>query len=115
MGCGLTNVPRYPRGVRRYWVYILMNRGGTTLYIGVTGNLARRLEQHRSGVGSGFTSRYNVTRLVYVEEFAQVQDAIAREKQLKGWKRCRKEELIRSVNPRLKDLADEAVWLQGCS
>lgn len=91
-----------------YFVYILMNGGGTTLYIGVTGNLLRRLEEHRSGTGSVFTATYKVTRLVYFEEFIDVRDALLREKQLKGWKRARKDELIRGVNPHLADLAEEA-------
>lgn len=93
---------------RCYFVYILMNEGGTTLYIGVTSNLLRRVDEHRSGGGSEFTREYRVTRLVYYEEFGDVREALLREKQLKGWKRVRKEELIRAVNPHLVDLVDEA-------
>lgn len=91
-----------------YFVYILMNRGGTTLYIGVTNDLLRRLEEHKSGNGSVFTATYEVSRLVYFENFVDVRDALLREKQLKGWKRARKDELIRDVNPHLSDLAEEA-------
>lgn len=91
-----------------YFVYILMNGGGTTLYIGVTNDLLRRLEEHKSGNGSVFTAKYKVSRLVYFEDFLDVRDALLREKQLKGWKRSRKDELICGVNPHLADLAEEA-------
>ena len=96
------------RRSKRFFVYILMNRGGTTLYVGVTSDLLRRIEEHRSGTGSEFARRYHLTRLVYFEEFVDARKAVLREKQIKGWKRVRKEELIRSANPRLEDLADEA-------
>ena len=76
---------------RSYFVYILMNEGGTTLYIGVMSNLLRRVDEHRSGGGSEFTREYRVTRLVNYEEFRAVREALLREKQLKGWKRLRKE------------------------
>lgn len=90
---------------RTYWVYILTNRRHTTLYIGVTGDLARRLHQHRSGHGSRFAARYNLTKLVHAEEFTHVRDAIAREKQLKRWHRAWKWNLIREHNPDLTDLS----------
>ena len=88
---------------RKYFVYILSN-ASKTLYIGVTGNLPRRLEQHRAGMPNSFTTRYNVKRLVYAEEFGRVDDAIRREKQLKRWLRARKIALIESVNPEWRDL-----------
>jgi putative endonuclease len=70
-----------------YWVYILASRPNGTLYIGITRDLRTRLERHRSGRGSEFVNKYRVQRLVYVEAFASPQEAIAREKQLKNWRR----------------------------
>ena len=90
---------------KRYYVYIMASLS-RTLYIGVTNDLARRAFEHRTKAVSGFTSRYNITRLVHAEEFGDVKDAIAREKQIKGWRRDRKIELIESVNPEWEDLAD---------
>jgi putative endonuclease len=87
-----------------YYVYILTNRR-RTLYIGFTNDLARRLYQHKAGLMSGFTSRYNVDRLVHFEAFSDVRDAKRREKQLKGWRRDRKIELIEAENPEWEDLA----------
>jgi len=74
------------------------------MYIGVTNNLENRVWEHRSGVGSEFAHRYRVTRLVYAEEYDNPGAAIAREKQLKGWRRERKNELVRSLNPEWRDL-----------
>jgi putative endonuclease len=89
---------------RSYYVYILANRAGV-LYVGVTNDLERRIAEHRSGLVAGFTRQYNVTRLVHSEEFGEVEDAIAREKQIKGWRRSRKLALIEGSNPRWEDLA----------
>jgi putative endonuclease len=69
------------------WVYILANRYRGTLYVGVTSNIAARSWQHRAGTGSNFASRYGVSRLVYVEEYPTITEAIAREKALKKWRR----------------------------
>lgn len=88
-----------------YYVYILSG-ANNFLYIGVTNDLARRLQQHRNKRGSRYTAKYEVTRLVYYEEFQYVNDAIAREKELKGWRRSKKVELVEKVNPRWKDLSD---------
>jgi len=93
-----------------YWVYILTNRRCSTLYIGITNNIARRLWQHRYGEIEGFAKRYHLNRLVWVEHFRNVNDAIACEKKLKGWRRARKIALIEKVNPRWLDLSDE--WEQ---
>jgi putative endonuclease len=90
---------------RTFWVYILASRS-RVLYIGVTKDLARRLAQHRAGLSS-FTARYRVDRLVYAEEHASPRDAIAREKQLKGWTRARKVALIEEHNPTWRDLDTE--------
>ena len=91
---------------KAYYVYILTNRSGT-VYTGVTNDLMRRLEEHRAGSADSFTSRYKLDRLVYFEETSDVRDAIAREKQIKGWTRKRKLELIRTLNPRWRDLSDD--------
>ena len=86
-------------------VYILASGHYGTTYIGVTSNLMQRLAQHREGVTRGFTSRYAVYRLVHFEMFGDMERAIAREKQLKNWKRPWKINLINSVNPEWRDLA----------
>jgi putative endonuclease len=94
--------------VRNYYVYILTNRSGT-LYIGVTNNLERRLEEHRAGKAGSFTARYKIDRLVYYEETGSVHSAIEREKQLKGWTRQRKIALIAQANPKWRDLSEECL------
>lgn len=90
-----------------YYVYILANKTNTTVYVGVTDDLMRRLQEHRNDMIDGFTKTYHVHKLVYYESFSDVQYAIAREKQLKGWRRARKDELIESVNPTWEDLAGD--------
>ena len=90
--------------MRDYYVYILSNYSGT-LYVGVTSNLERRVAQHRLKLQDGFTKKYNVTNLVYYEHTADVRSAIEREKQIKAWRRSKKLDLIRSMNPEWKDLA----------
>jgi len=87
---------------RTYYVYILSSRPNGTLYVGVTNDLERRLLEHRDGTVEGFTKRYAVHRLVHFEE----TDAIAREKQSKGWSRAKKVALIQSENPEWSDLAE---------
>ena len=93
-----------------YWVYILTNKHRTTLYIGVTNNIKRRFWQHRNGEVEGFAKQYRLTRLVWIEHFRDVRDAIACEKKLKGWRRSRKIALIERINPRWLDLSDD--WEQ---
>jgi putative endonuclease len=90
----------------RYFVYI-MSSLGRTLYIGMTNDLVRRVYQHKQKTSPGFTARYNVTRLVYFEEAAHPQVAIAREKVLKGWRRSRKIALISAANPTWRDLSED--------
>ena len=90
--------------LKQYYVYIMRNRSGT-LYTGVTNNLQRRVNEHRRGSVPGFTSKYRIMHLVYFETTNNVKEAIAREKQIKGWVRKRKIELIESVNPDWEDLA----------
>lgn len=87
-----------------YYVYIMTNRS-KTLYIGITSKLVQRVLQHRTGAFIGFTSRYKMNRLVYWEQFKDVNMAIAREKQLKGWTRVKKIQLIVNENPTWADLA----------
>jgi putative endonuclease len=87
-----------------YYVYILTNRS-KTLYIGVTGNLEKRVFEHKHGLTPGFASRYKIDRLVYFERFGDIHAAIAREKQIKGLTRIRKMSLVVSMNPEWKDLS----------
>src|ERR1700733_14634601 len=90
----------------RNYVYILTGHSHSrVLYIGVTSDLPARIAAHQSGAFGGFTAKYKLWKLVYAEEFAYVRDAIAREKQLKGWRRDRKIELIESVNPEWRELS----------
>jgi putative endonuclease len=89
-----------------FHVYILASRRYGTLYIGVSNSLQKRLEQHRNGVGSSFVKAYGVYRLVYVESYDRAEEAIAREKQLKRWKRDWKIELIEHDNLEWRDLSD---------
>lgn len=91
---------------RRFYVYILSNVS-RTLYVGVTNDLERRAWEHRQKKAKGFTRDYNVTMLVYLEEYARADDAIAREKQLKKWRREKKVWLIEQENPQWLDLAHD--------
>ena len=81
------------------------------LYTGVTNDLHRRVSEHRDHVVDGFTKRHNVTRLVYFESTTDILEAIAREKQIKGWSRSKKIAVVNSMNPEWKDLAPEALGL----
>ncbi|WP_115460567.1 GIY-YIG nuclease family protein [Winogradskyella aurantiaca] len=92
------------RAYHNYWVYIITNKPRGTLYIGVTGGIDDRMERHKDGKGSGFASKYKLDLLVYYEEFQFINDAIAREKQLKNWHRDWKIDLIEKTNPDWKDL-----------
>jgi len=90
--------------MKRYWVYVMTNRTGT-LYVGVTNNLQRRVWEHRNRLVPGFTSRYAIDRLVYAEETNDVTAAIQRKKEIKQWRRSKKETLIESTNPGWRDLS----------
>ena len=90
-----------------YFVYILASRHHGTLYVGVTNDLARRVFEHREGQGEGFTRRHGVGRLVYYEEHASVNEAIAQEKRLKRWKREWKIQAIDAFNPEWDDLYEQ--------
>ncbi|OGE83054.1 MAG: GIY-YIG nuclease [Candidatus Doudnabacteria bacterium RIFCSPHIGHO2_01_FULL_49_9] len=89
-----------------YYVYILASKKNGTLYIGVTSDLIKRIYEHKHNLVAGFTKKYNVHDLVYFEETSDIQSAIAREKQLKNWKRKWKIELIEKTNLEWKDLYD---------
>jgi putative endonuclease len=88
-----------------YWVYILTNCSRSTLYVGVTNNIERRVFEHKHHLVKGFTSKYRITRLVYAEEAEDAMSAIQREKQIKGWTRARKNELVESMNPGWVEIA----------
>jgi putative endonuclease len=90
--------------LRAYWTYILASKPRGTLYIGVTNGLVFRVEQHRTGKGSGYTRKYKVHQLVWFQEFADVREAIQREKTMKEWPRVWKINLIESTNPNWIDL-----------
>jgi putative endonuclease len=106
-------VPPYPdfqrrlMGERGYYVYILTNRIGGTLYIGVTNDLVRRVYEHKSNAAESFTKRHDVHRLVYFECFDDIEQAIHREKRLKKWPRAWKISLIEKDNPSWIDLYPE--------
>ena len=89
---------------KRYYTYILTNKYNEVLYIGVTNDLARRVAEHRSGMIPGFTQKYNCHKLVYYEEYSEVEMAIAREKQLKKWSRPKKDTLIATMNKEWEEL-----------
>ena len=92
-------------GERRtmYYVYILTNKTDTVMYVGVTNDLRRRLYEHKNEQIEGFTKKYHVHKLVYFEEYSEVNDAIAREKQLKRWVRSKKNWLVETKNPNWDD------------
>ena len=92
--------------MKNYYIYIMANKTNTTIYIGITSDIIKRVWEHKNKLVGGFTKRYNVNKLVYYEETTDVNSAIAREKQLKGWNRAKKNELIESINPNWDDLYD---------
>ncbi|MBK6267304.1 GIY-YIG nuclease family protein [Marivirga sp. S37H4] len=94
------------------YVYIVSNINRSTIYIGVTSNLAERSYQHKHGEGCDFTKKYNCTDTLYYEFFESIEEAIQREKMLKKWNRTWKIRLIREMNPLLKDLYDEVVEMK---
>jgi putative endonuclease len=91
--------------MKTYFVYILTNKNNRVLYTGITGNLERRVYEHKNKMVGGFTKKYNVYKLVYFEEFSNSIDAIEAEKKIKGWLRIKKLKLIESINPRWLDLS----------
>ena len=92
-----------------YYIYILTSKENTAMYIGVTSNLQRRLCEHKNEQMDGYTKKYHVHKLVYFEEFSEITDAIAREKQLKGWNRSKKNRLVETQNPNWADLSESFI------
>ena len=97
--------------MHEYYVYILTNQNNKVMYIGMTNDLQRRLYEHKNELIDGFTKRYHVHKLVYFEQTSDVNEAIAREKQLKGWLRAKKNALVETINPEWKDLSLD--WQEG--
>jgi len=92
-----------------YYVYVLTNVKRNVMYVGVTNDLERRVADHCDGRGGAFTRRYRLNTLVHVEEFQYIDEAIAREKEIKGWRRSKKDALVEASNPTWADLADHGV------
>ena len=90
-----------------FYVYIITNQNNRVMYIGVTNNLERRLYEHKNKLIDGFTKKYNINKLVYYEHTTDVYSAITREKQLKGWRRDRKNALVETMNPEWRDLSED--------
>ena len=88
-----------------YYVYLLTNWNNTVIYVGITSGLRRRLFEHKNKLVKGFTEKYNVTKLVYFETTTDVTSAIAREKEIKKWRREKKNRLVETINPDWKDLS----------
>ncbi|HSW75551.1 MAG TPA: GIY-YIG nuclease family protein [Candidatus Saccharimonadales bacterium] len=96
--------------MKRYWVYIICSQKNGTLYTGVTNNLARRIYEHQQKFVDGFTKKYNVHKLIYVEEYAMINDALFREKCIKRWNRSWKLKLIEEKNPEWNDLSQHLLF-----
>tara|TARA_B100000315_G_scaffold29647_1_gene25200 strand:- start:26493 stop:26789 length:297 start_codon:yes stop_codon:yes gene_type:complete len=92
---------------RSYYVYLLTNWNNKVMYVGVTNNLMRRIYEHKNKLVKGFTKKYNVNKLVYFEETNDVIAALEREKEIKKWRREKKNQLVHQINPTWKDLAME--------
>lgn len=91
--------------IKSFWVYIAASRRNGTLYVGMTSGLKKRIWQHKHKIFNGFTSKYNIDKLVYFEEFTHPMEAIEVEKKIKGWLRIKKLKLIETVNPNWNDLS----------
>jgi putative endonuclease len=91
--------------VKSFFVYMITNRSRVVLYTGITNSLERRVWQHLNRSINGFTKKYRVDRLVYYETFDDPRDAIAREKEIKGWRRSKKNALVEKLNPKWADLS----------
>jgi putative endonuclease len=90
--------------IHLFYVYIIASKNNRVIYTGITNDINRRLSEHKNHLNRGFTFKYNVDKLVYYEPFKYVEDAILREKQLKKWNRCWKDNLIQKSNPHWNDL-----------
>ena len=91
--------------MKEYYVYFLTNWNNKVMYIGVTGNLRRRIYEHKNELVDGFTKRYHIHKLVYLEQTSDVNAALEREKQLKKWTRAKKNRLVETVNPEWNDIS----------
>ena len=91
--------------MKQYFVYIMTNKSNRVLYTGITSNLEKRINEHKLKIIPGFTQKYNVTKLVFVEEFPDPESAISAEKKIKGWSRQKKINLIKTMNPDWSELA----------
>jgi putative endonuclease len=100
--------------MHRYYVYLLTNKNNKVMYVGVTNNLERRVYEHKKKQVPGFTEKYNVNRLVYFEETQDVRIAIAREKEIKKWRREKKNQLVVAVNPEWRDLSEGWFEISPC-
>ncbi len=96
--------------MKTYYVYIITSKSGT-LYTGVTNNLERRIYEHKNKMVKGFSKKYNINRLVFYEETGDIDSAIAREKQIKSWRRSKKLDLVKSMNPTWTDLSEN--WYEN--
>lgn len=99
--------------MKNSYVYLLTNWTGQVIYVGVTNNLERRIAEHKSGLVSGFSKKYNLNKLVHFEHFNDIELAIAREKEIKGWRREKKDELVKTHNPDWDDLSES--WYEDPS
>ena len=97
--------------IHQYWVYIMSNKTRTVLYVGITNDLYRRYAEHKEEKIKGFTQKYKCHDLLYFEEFKDIEDAISREKEIKAWRREKKENLIATRNPEKRDLVIELEWI----
>jgi len=105
----LIHVQRIINSMSEYYVYIITNKYNTTLYIGVTNNLVRRIYEHKNKLVEGFSSKYNLEKLVYYEQTNSIESAILREKQLKNYSRAKKESLIENFNKGRVDLYSQII------
>ncbi len=92
---------------KQYYIYFLTNKYLNVLYVGITNNLIRRVYEHKNKLQKGFTEKYNLDQLVYYEIYSDVENAIIREKQIKGWSRIKKNKLVSKFNPEWRDLYKE--------
>ena len=93
--------------MKNYYVYLITNWNNKVMYVGVTNNLERRMYEHKNKLINGFTKKYNINKLVYFEQTSDVNAAISREKEIKKWRREKKDNLVLSSNPEWNDLSDE--------
>ena len=92
--------------MKNYYVYLLTNWNNKVMYVGMTNNLERRLYEHKNKLVNGFTKKYNIIKLVYFEETSDVNTALSREKEIKKWRREKKDSLVLIANPEWKDLSE---------